>query len=209
MARTPHPPAWYPDPEHPERIRRWDGRAWTGDVRPRPAWLRTVRLSPGPPARVPRAGRRLWATSAVLLAAGALAMVLLGRGAAADPDRIGDRGFATAAGGRCAETAQVLPERPRPGSTAADLRSIEARTVAWEQMIDDLRDHPVAGADAAKVDRWLGAWDRWTALRHDYVRAVSDGDEDEAGRLLEQAQTPHAALTRFALVNGMNDCIFR
>lgn len=209
MAPPLHPPAWYPDPEHPDRIRRWNGRAWTEDVRPRPAWLRTVRLAPGPPARVPKTSRRLWGMSLALLATGGLVMFLLSRGAVTDLDRIADRDFTAAADALCAETEDVLPDRSQPGTTAANVRTIEARTVTWERMVDDLRQLPVAGSDTAAVDRWLGEWERWTALRHDYVDALQAGDDAEATRLLEQAQTPHAALTRVAIVNGMNGCVFR
>ena len=204
-----HPPAWYPDPEHPDRIRRWNGRAWTDDVRPLPAWVRTVRLAPGPPARVRHPSRRLWATSAACLLAGALVMLLLGRGTGTDPDRLGDRAFARAADVRCAETRRALPERTGRRSTASELRALEGRTAAWERMVDDLRELPVAGADTALVDAWLRSWDRWTALQHDYVEAIEDGDEAEANRIVVAAQTPHALITRFALVNGMNDCVFR
>lgn len=203
-----HPPAWYPDPDHPDRIRRWNGRAWTDDVRPRPAWLRTVRLAPGPPAKVPRTSRRLWATSAALLAVGALAMLVLGRGAR-DPDRIDDRRFAAGADARCADVRAALPERERSSSTPKALDDLRARTAAWEGMVDDVRAIPTAGTDDAAVSRWLGAWDRWLALRHDYAGALERGAEEEARRVLEQAQVPHAALTRFALVNGMNACVFR
>jgi hypothetical protein len=136
-------------------------------------------------------------------------MLLLGRGAEADPDRIGDRTFARAAGARCAETRRATPERTGRRSTASELRALEARTAAWEQMVDDLRELPVAGADTALVGAWLRSWDRWTALQHDYVVAVQEGDEAEAHRVVGAARTPHALITRFALVNGMNDCVFR
>lgn len=209
MAPLRHPPAWYPDPGHPERLRRWNGRAWTDELRPVPPWLRSVRLSPGPTARVPRTSRRLWATSAVLLALGAVLMLVLGRGGATDLDRIDDRRFASAAEARCDATARSLPERDGTRGSDAELGRIETRTVVWDEMVQDLRALPVAGPDTARVDRWLDEWDRWTALRHDYVTARRDGDEAEATRLLRQAQVPHAAVVRFALVNGMNACVFR
>jgi hypothetical protein len=136
-------------------------------------------------------------------------MLLLGRGTEADPDRIGDRTFAQAATDRCADTRRALPERTGRRSTATELRALEDRTLAWERMVDDLRELPVAGADTALVDVWLRSWDRWTALQHDYVAAVEDGDEAEANRIVGAARTPHALITRFALVNGMNDCVFR
>ena len=190
-------------------MRRWNGRAWTEDVRPRPAWLRTVRLAPGPPARVPHASRQLWVISLVCLLAGGFVMLLLGRGAGDDPDRMADHAYAEAADARCADTRRSFPERTGRRSTASELRALEARTLAWEQMVDDLRELPVAGPDTALVNAWLQSWDRWTALQHDYVLAVQDGDEAEATRIVEAAQTPHGLITRFALVNGMNECVFR
>lgn len=194
-----HPPAWYPDPGHPDRIRRWDGRAWTGDVRPLPAWLRTVRLSPGPPVKVPRTSRLLWITSAALLLTGALMMLVLDRGATDDPDRIGDRAFAKAADARCAGTREAIGKN----------RDIGDRTAAWETMVDDLRRLDVEGADAAAVDRWLRAWDRWIALGRDYGDAVGAGDRAGARDILERSQVPNRAMTRFAAVNGMYACVFR
>jgi hypothetical protein len=178
-------------------------------VRPVPPWLRTVRLSPGPSARVPHTSRRLWATSALLLALGAGLMLVVDRFPTTDLDRIGDRRFASAADARCEVTGRSLPDASGARSSEADLARIETRTLRWEEMVRDLRALPVAGADMAAVDRWLDEWDRWTALRHDYVTARRDGDEAEATRLLERAQVPHSAVVRFALVNGMNACVFR
>ena len=189
-----HPPAWYPDPEHPGRIRRWDGRSWTDDVRPVPTWLRTLRLSPGPTARVPTASRRLWITSAACLLLGALFLLVLGRSGSPDPDRIGDRRFASAADDRCA-------------AVAADER--EELIGEWGRMVDDLRALPVADADTAAVDRWLRSWDRSIALTAERAEALAEGDEQEAGRLLDEREAHDATRIRFALVNGMNRCLFR
>jgi hypothetical protein len=150
---------------------------------------------------VPRTSRLLWVTSAVLLLAGAAVMLLLGRGAADDPDRLDDREFVGAADARCATTGRAI---------AGD-RDIEVRTAAWEGMVDDLRDLPIVSspADAAAVDRWLRDWDRWIELGRDYGDALAAGDADGARDLLERSQVPNAAMTRFAVVNGMHHCIFR
>ena len=160
MAPSLHPPAWYPDPGNPDRIRRWNGRAWTEDVRPLPTWMRTLQLSPGPPDRVPRSSRRLWIISALLLATGALVMVLMSRGFVRDLDRIEDRRFAAAADARCQAAA------------ASDDDDGRARLVA------DLRALPVDDDDAPAVDRWLRAWDRW----------IDDGGADRPSGRLAHAQ---------------------
>lgn len=189
-----HPPAWYPDPSSPDRVRRWDGRAWTSDVRPLPTWLRTLRLSPGPPGRVPQGSRRLWMISAACLALGAAFLLVLSRGEIVDPDRIADRTFAAAADDRCA--AAVASEH-------------DELLDEWTAMVDDLRDLPVLATDEPAVDRWLRAWDRSIDLGRERAEALEDGDEAAAGRALEQRQAPEATRVRFALVNGMNACLFR
>lgn len=35
---APGRPAWYPDPDRPDRLRYWDGTAWSARRRPRPRW---------------------------------------------------------------------------------------------------------------------------------------------------------------------------
>ncbi|HVF32820.1 MAG TPA: DUF2510 domain-containing protein [Acidimicrobiales bacterium] len=189
-----HPPAWYPDPDHPDRIRRWDGRSWTGDVRPLPAWLRTLRLSPGPTARVPRGSRRLWMISAACLLAGGMFLLVLSRGEITDPDRLSDRTFTKAADQRCA---------------AVDASEPAALLDDWAGLVDDLRDLPVATVDEAAVDRWLRAWERSIDLGRDRLTAMDAGDDDAADRAVQRRQGPEATRIRFALVNGMNACLFR
>jgi hypothetical protein len=138
-------------------------------------------------------------TSAILLLTGAGTMLLLGRDATNDPDRLGDRTYAHAADDRCEVTGRAI---------AAD-RDIEVRTAAWEDMVDDLRALPIQPADAAAVDRWLRDWDRWIELGHDYGDAIAAGDTAGAKDILERSQVPNTAMSRFAAVNGMHHCIFR
>lgn len=209
VQRSTHPPAWYPDPEDPARIRRWNGKAWTDDVRPLPDWLRTLRLAPGPEAKVRRTGQRLWMTSAALLLIGTLLMIVLS-GADDSAERIDDRNFLTLANTRCAqtETAVVSPNRqPREG--LAEARRIEALATGWEAMVVDLRALPLDPVDAPKVDRWLRAWNGWTSLGREYADALRADDQVEADAVLRRSQVQNATMTRFALVNGMDDCLFR
>lgn len=174
-----------------------------------PDWLRTLRLSPGPDARVRRTGQRLWVTSAALLLVGALLMIFLG-GADDQAERIDDRNFLRLANARCArtETAVVSPNRQRREGVA-EARRIEALATGWEAMVVDLRALPLDPADAPKVDRWLRAWNGWTSLGREYADALRAEDEVEADAVLRRSSAENAVMTRFALVNGMNDCLFR
>jgi hypothetical protein len=204
-----HPPAWYPDPDHPGRVRRWNGRAWTGDVRPIPDWLRTLRLSPGPVGRVPRTSRWLWATSAALFTLGAVLMLAIGA-TGDDADRIGDRVFARRANERCAQAAtEVVDPNRRPLKGADEVARNERLADGWAQMVADLRRLPVAEADAPRVDSWLTAWDRWTSLGHDYADALRSRNEDDANAVAVRAQVPKLVINRFAVVNGIGACVFR
>lgn len=209
MAARSHPPAWYPDPKDPDRVRRWDGRAWTGDVRPMPEWLRTLQLSAGPAGRSPHSSRLLWAVSAALLGLGAVLMMILSSGSD-DGSRIRDTAFIRQVNQRCARAEQeiVKPNREqRKGADEAD--RIEKLAGGWEQMVSDLRRLEVAPQDQAKVDQWFGAWDRLTELGHQYAEAVAADNSAAAQRVLERTVEPKQDISRFAYVNGMNSCIFR
>jgi hypothetical protein len=171
-----------------------------------PDWLRTLRLAPGPGrAPVPRSSRRLWLTSALLLGAGALLMLLLGGADEDDPDRLADRSFARVADARCAATEAT--DRSRLEGQA-EVRRIQRITANWEATVRELRTLPVAPEDERRVEAWLATWDRWIDLGHDYADALADGDVAEAQALFDEAEPPKRALSRFAAVNGMDHCIF-
>ncbi|MDP9441803.1 MAG: DUF2510 domain-containing protein [Actinomycetota bacterium] len=209
MAARTHPPAWYPDPKDPDRVRRWDGRAWTGDVRPLPEWLRTLQLSAGPAGKSPHSSRLLWAVSAGLLGVGALLMVILSSGGD-DESRIHDKAFVREANRRCARAEQEVV-RPNGGRRkgAADAVRVETLAGGWEQMVSDLRRLEVAPRDQAKVDQWFRAWDRLTELGRQYATAIAAEDSTAAQRVLERTVEPKQDISRFAYVNGVNSCIFR
>ena len=205
-------------------MRRWDGHGWTDEVRPIPDWLRTLRLSPGPswvpaPHRPGPASsttrrrssaaattsRRLWITSGVFVVLSGLLVVFFGSGDDEDSDRIGDRAFVRAANARCARTNAAL-EGEEDG---ADGARVERITNAWEDAVADLRELPLAAADARAVDEWFRAWDRWVSLGHDYADAIEAGDSADAEVILTESAAPKSAISRFALVNDMNRCVFR
>ena len=152
---------------------------------------------------------RLWATSAALLLLGGLMMAFLGS-RDDDADRFADSRFVAQANARCAATELevVTPNRGHLDGPA-EARRIDRLATGWEQMVDDLRALPRTSADAPKIDRWLRAWDQWTALGHQYADALREEDEAEAASILRSSEVQNATMTRVALVNGMNDCLFR
>ncbi len=124
-------------------------------------------------------------------------------------DRIDDRAFLASANARCVRTEQAVvnPNR-RPLTGDAEARRIDALATGWEAMVVDLRALPLAAEDAPKVDRWLRAWNEWTTHGRQYADALRAGDKSTASEILRQSQTENATMSRFAVVNGVNDCLF-
>lgn len=124
-------------------------------------------------------------------------------------DRIGDRAFLASANARCVRTEKAVVNPNRQSLTGdAEARRIDALATGWEAMVVDLRALPLAADDAPEVDRWLRAWNQWTTHGRQYADALRDGDERAASEILRQSQTENATMSRFALVNGVNDCLF-
>lgn len=172
--------------------------------------MRALQLSPGPPARVRRTTSGLWATSAVLLVVGAGLYAAVDRGEPPGPGGISDISFVAAANARCAQTAKGVVEANRqPLSGEAEVARYQRLASGWEAMVADLRDLPIAPTDAAAVDGWLQAWDRWTSLGHDYANAMAARDEAEASSIIERSRIPKKAMTDFADANALDACIFR
>ena len=200
-----HPPAWYEDPSDPTRVRRWNGNAWTNDVRPRPPWLRMVRLSPGPTPAPPAGGRRLWATS---VAAFVLALVLFGalnRSTAVDPDRLARAGYAVAASHECATTKQDL-KAIDPKLQGAGL--VAARLLLMEPMVERIRRIDPSRDDRARVARWVGSWDLLLAEVREELDAYRAGDAKRVDAVFSTSRTTKTTVDRFSTVNGMFDCVF-
>lgn len=172
--------------------------------------MRTLRLSPGPPARVRHTTNALWATSAVLMAVGAGLLAAVDRAESSGPGTISDAGFVASANARCAQTAErVVEPNRKPLSGDAEVARYERLASGWQAMVGDLRDIPIAPADAAAVDGWLQAWDRWTSLGHDYAEAMAAHDEAAASSIIERSRIPKSAMTAFAADNAIDACIFR
>lgn len=209
MTRT-RPPAWYPDPRDPGRLRRWDGRAWTSDTRPFPSWLRTLDLAAGPSqhrSAVNRTIRRLWISSVVCLVLALALLDVLGGGSTV-VERISDRRFAAAANAACSRTEAIdLEPNSRPLRGVAEIERVRGLVEAQERLVDELRALPVAAADQRAVDGWLAAWDAWTTAGHRYAQASAAGDEAQARAVSERSRVPKLHIDAFARANGMPQCV--
>jgi len=209
VTRT-RPPAWYPDPRDPARLRRWDGRAWTADTRPFPSWLRTLKLAPGPSHRHPstnRTVRRLWISSVACLVLALVLLDLLGGGSTV-VERISDRRFTAAANDACSRTESLdIEPNSQPLRGDAEINRVRRLVEAQERLVDELRDLPVAAADQDTVDGWLAAWDAWTAAGHRYAQASAAGDEAQARAVSERSRGAKLHIDAFASANGMPHCV--
>ncbi|HEX2849323.1 MAG TPA: DUF2510 domain-containing protein [Acidimicrobiales bacterium] len=208
MARRAHPPAWYPDPRDPARLRRWDGRVWTTETRPFPEWLRTLELSPGPGRRGRSRSRRLWMASLSLLAVAVALVWVREVPAGLDRERITDTAFVTRANSVCAGVASTVYADTRHHSDAIDdaarLRELDA---GWSRMVNDLDAIRATPAAGPKVDEWRTQWREVVRLLGVYADEIeANGRPTPAtSRALNRAKQ---RVDRFAYVNGMNSCLF-
>lgn len=210
MAKT-HPPAWYPDPYRPDQLRRWDGRAWTNEVRSIPPWLRTLRLAQGPPPRRftlrdrPAAARRLWSASAITLVfALLLALSLPAALRTAGEDRISDGRFLAGATSVCekANRAALRPFR------SGDVSDPDALASAIGAFVRELRRiHVFEEDDRTKVEAWIARWETLSDTGHRHAAAIADGDEALAERLNNENLVTRAQINQFAYANGLTACV--
>lgn len=206
-----YPPAWYPDPDHPSRLRRWDGLRWTRDIRPPPAWVRSVVLAPGPGGgHKRRTSRWLWATSASLVVLAFAFMAYLTTSGGTDVDRISDAEFARQADALCAATrTDTVDVNPATGSAGPEEgRRMAALAGGFGSMVERLRDLEVAAGDTVAVELWLGAWDEFVAIGHRRSEALLRGDGAGAERANAESRVPKQAVDSFARVNGLGRCLF-
>ena len=208
MVERRHPPAWYPDPHDPARLRRWDGSSWTNDVRPFPDWVRSLRLAPGPPARRPRGrpviARRLWAASTITLTTALVLLLSLTSPyrRTVDADRVRDLEFIAAASEVCTRAKEEVLRPYDP-----DVDDPEELATGVELFVDELRDIDVDPGDQPRVERWLAAWDEWTEAGHRFAVAQRLGDVDRAKAISQESAAARAEVNRFASANALEPCV--
>ena len=212
VART-HPPAWYPDPYRPDQLRRWDGAAWTNDVRAMPGWVGgATRLAAGPPpARFhvpltdrPALARRLWSASAITLVfALLLALSLPAALRTAEEARIDDPKFLAAASAVCDRANNDALQPYRTG----DVSDPDGLATALEGFVADLRAIDVVPDDREAAAAWIDDWERLADTGHRHAEALADDDEPLARRLNDENLVTRARINRFAYANGLTACV--
>lgn len=205
----PDAPGWYPDAET-GRMRRWDGRRWTGESREIPPWV--------PAGQRPRRRRRHWVISfaVVTFLFSLVSYKAITAGTDLPPRTVFDAAFIAQANSTCRETLEPLKaERPRPGTpegrdpgtpkqVAAQVERVADRLAA---LADDLRDVPVASADQADVQTWLAEWDAYVDLGHRYATKLRAGGGDTDDVVRNAAASGRRA-NQFARANKLDDCTF-
>ncbi len=208
MARRAHPPAWYPDPRDPARLRRWNGRTWTAETRPFPDWLRTLRLSPGPGRRGRSRTRRLWMASGALLMAACAFLWFVEVPDRLEHDRFHDRAFVSQANTVCAAVAGTVYANNRHHSDEVDdadrLRQLDD---GWRHMLDDLDALPTAPAATAKINGWLSEWREVVRLLGVYATEITESGRPTAATSRALNRAKHD-VDRFAYANGLSSCLF-
>jgi hypothetical protein len=220
MARTevtPDAPGWYADPKDPSRLAYWDGKAWTGDHRPRPSWQPA---DPRAVAAAEREARRRWAhgwrswamVGGVLVLIVVLAWVTLPKPEKLPPAVVTDAAFVTSANALCKSTINGLRPQPKadgsdptPEEVAAD---IERVATGLDDLATKLRAMPIAPADQPHIAGWLDGWGRYTDLGRQYASALRARDEKGAVRVSGQADDVQKSVDRFARSNDIDSCQF-
>ena len=210
--REPESPGWYPDPADRTRMRRWDGRRWTGESRALPPWVQ----KPGAVSGRRRIGRHwyLFGAVVVFLFGATLTKALVGR-----PDlpkrTVYDTAFIAAASEECrsGDLAKLKDERPKPGTregrnpgteeqVAAQVEDAATRLAAVAARLGNL---PVAADDRADVEAWLGDWARYVELGREYADAVR-AKRPEQTKIASDGAEAGRRVTVFAQANKLSDC---
>ena len=121
---------------------------------------------------------------------------------------IDDDAFVRRANEICARDIPALRAPERRSSTTA-LRPQTLRSVAGgiDRVAARLRDVPVEGDDAARVDAWLDDWDRYTEVGRRYADAVERDDPETYSAIDDEAVVIARRMGRFARGNHIDDCV--
>jgi hypothetical protein len=96
--------------------------------------------------------------------------------------------------------------REDTGTDAAFAARIDTAADGLERVATSLRGLPVAGADAARVDRWLDDWDAYVAVGRRYADRSRAGDDEAAESTRIDAAPIERRIYVFAKANGMPAC---
>lgn len=171
-------------------------------------------------------GARRWTVGRVTVALvvglmvtmwGYVLYLAIGPGRQDSPDRLADRGYATAAQERCTKALAEVAALPPAAAAANDGADIAARARerasvveranrSFALMLDDLERMAPAGEEGQLVRAWLADWRTYLADRVAYVR---DLRADPQARLLvspKRGQQITEYLDAFSRDNSMPAC---
>jgi hypothetical protein len=210
-------PGWYLDPEDPALIRYWDGERWTDQRRERPGWGPAMTPEEEAAHRAALRRRRMWLSGAgSVLAIGLLVLVLFALRAdvpSIPPRSVDDTAFTAAANDLCARAMPAIRSQPPQTGSKEKLdadeeaaQRVERTAADMAGLVAGLRRLPVASADRAEVDGWLGQWDRFVDVGRRYGAALRRGVKKEYEAVAAEAEAPSREIFRFAKANDMPEC---
>gem|GEM_PF-3206949 len=205
-------PGWYPDPDDPARMRRWDGAHWTPDHRPLPSWY----SSSHPQGSVLRRNRH-WVILATVMAFVVLALGFrsIQPKVKLPPRTVTDAAFIASANRSC--QARLVPlhnERPRLGTAAAKNPGDET-TVAGQvdhivsellALQGELKGLPLDAAQQATVSQWMADWDTYIDYGRQYAGFLRAHDIRSYSSVAQASTTSGQRANLFAQANGLDDC---
>jgi len=214
-AQGPTAPGWYPDPDDPGSIRRWDGASWGAERRPRPGWAPPPPPQPPPPAAAP--ARRRWG----LLAAGALAVAVAVAAAGAarrggpdlPPRTVFDAAFTRRADAACGELLPpIRADRPDTGpgdglSPGELAPRIERAAGGLDELVARLDGLAVPPGEQAAVDAWLADWRAYIEVGRRYAQVLRSGDTSTGAEVGGETGRLGRRIFAFARANAMPACV--
>jgi hypothetical protein len=211
---------WYPSPGHSGEIEYWNGRAWTGQRRPRPAWSSTGPDPSGDPddsarkAALAHRKKRLFLAGVGVLSLVALALAYVAtRPQSEGPRVVTDAAFVKAANSACDRVMPTLrqPDAGPFGTTVTPAQAADAIDTAatgLDHLATELAALPLTAVNRPFVAQWLADWSRYTAVGRKYAGALRAQPTASHRDLLAQGDDAQHAADRFALANGLGSCTF-